>query len=92
MQKTDRIFVDGLNTVKVSDGVVFLEFYNTAGTTKDPVAEPCGKIVMTRQAFLSAYATMDEVVGKMVKAGIVKRRTEDQPAEESTGTPSPNFQ
>ena len=101
MQKNDRIFVDGLHTVKVSDGVVFLEFYNNAGTTKEPVVDPCGKIVMTRQAFLSAFSAMEEVVGQMVKAGIVKRRTEEQQPKGSTEKQpqagskepvSPNFQ
>ena len=92
MQKKDRIFVDGLQTVKVSDGVVFLGFYNNIGTSKEPVADPCGEIVMTRQAFLSAFSTMEEIVGQMVKAGIAKRRTEEQPKEESKGPASPNFQ
>ena len=91
MQKSDRIFVDGLNTVKVSDGVVHLEFCNNVGTTQEPVPEPCGEIVMTRQAFLAAFATMEEVVGKMVKAGIIKRRTEPQAASGNAEN-SPNFQ
>ena len=92
MQKNDRIFVDGLHTVKVSDGVVFLEFYNNVGSSKEPIVEPCGKIVMTRQAFLSAFSAMEDVVGKMVKAGMVKRRTDEQSPEKNTAPASPNFQ
>ena len=90
MHKGDRIFVDGLATVKMTNGVVLLEFYNNnSNGSKDS----CGEIVMSQQAFLHAYSAMDDLVKKMIDAGLVRRNEnaengDNAPVAESA---SPNF-
>ena len=96
MQKSDRVFVDGMSSVKLMDGVVRMEFFNNLGTTREPQPQPCGEIVMSQQAFLRAYNAMEDLMRQLVQAGIVKRHTEGEnengDAGIGTGGASPNFQ
>ena len=94
MQKNDRVFVDGMTSVKLMDGVVRMAFFNNLGTSRDPAPQPCGEIVMSQQAFLRAFNAMEDLMRQLVQAGIVKRRTgEGSEAAGSGGGPeSPNFQ
>ena len=75
MQKSNRVFVDGMSSVKLMDGVVRMEFFNNLGTTREPQPQPCGEIVMSQQAFLRAYNAMEDLMRQLVQAGIVKRHT-----------------
>jgi len=94
MQKNDRIFVDGMSSVKLMDGVVRMEFFNNLGSSRDPRPEPCGEIVMSQQAFLRAYNAMEDLMRQLVQAGIVKRHTEGGEGAGDAAAPggSPNFQ
>ena len=98
MHKNDRVFVDGMTSVKLMDGVVRMEFFNNLGTSRNPEPESCGEIVMSQQAFLRAFNAMEDLVRQLVQAGVVKRRAagENAPAEGSGTVPpaeaSPNFQ
>ena len=97
MHKDERIFVDGLGTVKLSSGVVQFEFFNNTTVNGQEVKESCGQIVMPQQAFLLAYGAMDELMKKMLDAGLIRRKDDAAapaaPAaapQKSTG--SPNFE
>lgn len=88
MHKDDRIFVDGLATVKMSNGVVLMEFYNAR---PNGAKDSCGEIVMSQQAFLQAYSAMDDLVKKMIDAGLVKRNDAAGSASPASESASPNF-
>ena len=87
MNRNERIFVDGLATVKLSNGVVQFEFFNNAESNGATVQERCGQIVMPQQAFLQAYGTMEELMKKMIDAGLVRRTTEAPAAAAATVAP-----
>ena len=91
MRKGDRIFVDGLATVKMSNGVILLDFFNNK---ENDVQESCGEIVMSQQAFLRAYNAMDDLLKQMIAAGIVRRKgdAEAAPNAPAGSSVSPNFE
>lgn len=93
MRKGDRIFVDGLATVKMSGGVILMDFFNN---NANEVQESCGEIIMSQQAFLRAYNAMDDLLKQMIAAGIV-RRNDNAAAPAPASAPaansvSPNFE
>ena len=53
MHKGDRIFVDGMSTVKMTNGVVLMDFYNNRNNGGADIQESCGEIVMSH-ALLNA--------------------------------------
>lgn len=91
MTKNDRIFVDGMASVKMVEGVIQISFFNNINNQR----EKCGEICMSQQAFLNAFGAMENLIDQLVKAGIVQRH--DNPAENDgashkiTGG-SPNFE
>jgi hypothetical protein len=93
MRKGDRIFVDGMSSVKMTNGVILMEFFNNNKTNN--AQEDCGEIVMSQQAFLRAYNAMDDLLKQMIAAGIVRRNDDAAPAGgEGAVRPaavSPNF-
>ena len=97
MHKDERIFVDGLGTVKLSNGVVQFEFFNNATVNGQEVKESCGQIVMPQQAFLLAYGAMDELMKKMLDAGLIRRKDDAAAPAAPAAAPqksagSPNFE
>ena len=89
MRKGDRIFVDGVASVKMTNGVIFMEFFNN---NSNNVRENCGEIVMNQQAFLHAYNAMDDLLKQMIAAGIVRRNDNaDGNAAPAANSASPNF-
>jgi len=96
MHKGDRIFVDGMSTVKMTNGVVLMDFYNNRNNGGADIQESCGEIVMSQQAFLQAYSAMDDLLKKMIDAGLVRRNSGDNnasaPAQQLAEAASPNFE
>ena len=97
MHKDDRIFVDGMSTVKMTNGVVLMDFFNNRTNSNGvTVQESCGEIVMSQQAFLQAYSAMDDLLKKMIDAGLVRRNNAESsngsaPAQQLAESASPNF-
>ena len=98
MQKNDRVFVDGMSSVVLMDGVIRMAFFNNRGTARDPEQEPCGELVMSQQAFFRAFNAMEDLMRQLIEAGIVKRNTDDDGEAETADSvgvasdASPNFQ
>ena len=80
MRKGDRIFVDGLSTVKMTDGVIVMEFFNNRKSAGADIEEPAGEVVMGQRGFLRAYQAMEDLINKMEQAGIVQRKNSNQAA------------
>lgn len=89
MTKNDRIFVDGMATVKMVEGVIQMSFFNNINNQR----EKCGEICMSQQAFLNAFGAMENLVDQLVKAGIVQRNAEKNSENNApkTVSESPNF-
>ena len=90
MTKNDRIFVDGMATVKMVEGVIQMSFFNNINNQR----ENCGEICMSQQAFLNAFGAMENLIDQLVKAGIVQRNAENKSADNAPKTvaESPNFE
>jgi hypothetical protein len=94
MRKGDRIFVDGLSTVKMTDGVIVMEFFNNRKSAGADIEEPAGEVVMGQRGFLRAYQAMEDLINKMEQAGIVQRKSGNQAngAPSNPEPASPNFE
>ena len=94
MRKGDRIFVDGLSTVKMTDGVIVMEFFNNRKSAGADIEEPAGEVVMGQRGFLRAYQAMEDLINKMEQAGIVQRKNSNQATstQNAPETASPNFE
>ncbi len=91
MNKNDRIFVDGMASVKMVEGVIQMAFFNNINNQR----EKCGEICMSQQAFLNAFGAMENLIDQLVAAGIVQRH--DNPdanngASHKVAGGSPNFE
>jgi hypothetical protein len=98
MKDTGKVFYDGMENIRLTDGVIHLEFYNLTRSGNEEKKEPAGEIVLSQQAFLRAFSAMENLVAQLEKAGMVKRRSPEntKPAPGDGGGAavggSPNFQ
>lgn len=99
MANMEKVFFDGMENIRLTDGVIHLSFYNNPGNGNEDKKEPAGEIVLSQQAFLRAYGAMTNLVEQLEKAGLVKRKGAEapnpKPAPAEGGTSaagSPNFQ
>ena len=97
MANMEKVFYDGMENIRLVDGVIHLSFYNLIGNGEKK--EPAGEIVLSQQAFLRGYSAMENLVSQLEKAGLVKRKgaenSEPAPAGGENRGPaagSPNFQ
>ena len=99
MKDTGKVFYDGMENIRLVDGVIHMTFYNLTGSGNEEKKEAAGEIVLSQQAFLRAFSAMENMVSQLEKAGLVKRRNPDAPNPapvRGEGGPatggSPNFQ
>ena len=97
MGNTGKVFYDGMENIRLVDGVIHLSFYDLTGSGNEEKKEPAGEIVLSQQAFLRAFSAMENLVSQLEKAGLVKRKEPASPAPNpgEGGLPaagSPNFQ
>ena len=74
MKDTCKVFYDGLENIRLTDGVIHMAFYHFAGNGNEEKREPAGEIVLSQQAFLRAFGAMESMVAQLEKAGLVKRK------------------
>ena len=91
-----RIFVDGMESVSLTDGMIRMELYNVLlNRSRNPDApsehDITGELIMTPQGFIKAFSTMENLVRKLENAGIIKRNAESNDTTESSANLSPNF-
>lgn len=91
-----RIFVDGMESVSLTDGMIRMELYNVLlNRSRNPDApsehDITGELIMTPQGFIKAFSTMENLVRKLENAGIIKRNAESNDTAESSANLSPNF-
>ena len=91
-----RIFIDGMESVSLTDGMIRMELYNVLlnrNRAPEQAAEHdiIGELIMTPQGFMKAFSTMESLVRKLEDAGIVKRRPASGGEAEDSRKLSPNF-
>ena len=99
MGNMEKVFYDGMENIRLTDGVIHMSFYNNPGNGNEDKKEPAGEIVLSQQAFLRAYGAMTSLVEQLEKAGLVKRKGAEAPNPKPAGgenkgsaAGSPNFQ
>ena len=92
MGNTSKVFYDGLENIRMVEGVIHLDFYDINGKTK----VPAGEVVLSQTAFLRMYGAMTNLIGQLEAAGLVKRTTGENgkpTGPDAADAPaSPNFQ
>lgn len=78
----EEFFTDGFANVAVTGTVVRIDLMSMAGQDKDgkPRFEVKKRMVMPLDAFLRSYTMSEDIVNKLIKAGVVGKRTPDAPA------------
>ena len=97
MGNMEKVFFDGMENIRLTDGVIHMSFYNNPGNGNEDKKEPAGEIVLSQPAFLRAYGAMTNLVEQLEKAGLVKRKSPEETKETpaaggSSPAGSPNFQ
>ena len=92
----EEIYSDGFGNIAVTGTVVRIDLVSMAGAGADgkPRFENRVRLVMPLDGFLRSFSMSEDVVGKLMKAGIVNKKNPDAPAGPSiqaTGPSSPNF-
>lgn len=92
-----RTFIDGMESVSLTDGMIRMELYNVLiGRNRNSSENPheiCEELIMTPQSFIKVFSTMENLVQKLEEAGIITRNAANQSSEEKQNTDlSPNFQ
>ena len=75
MADKKEIYADGIGQIHFAGGMIRFDFM-TLQPTEDgqaPKAEPSCRIIMPPQGFLGALNSMQQLVDKLVQAGILKR-------------------
>ncbi len=78
---TTEFFTDGFANIAVTGTVVRIDLMSMVGVDKDnkPRLEVKQRMVMPLDAFLRSYSMADDIVNKLMKAGVVNKRTPDAP-------------
>ena len=96
MADTVKVFYDGLENVRLADGVIHLDFFNEVNTGTETKKVPAGEVVLSQTAFLRAYGAMTNLIGQLEAAGLIKRTVHQTGKPAGPDTPdtpaSPNFQ
>ena len=97
MKDTGKVFYDGMENIRLVDGVIHMTFYNLTGSGNEEKKESAGEIVLSQQAFLRAFGAMGNLVSQLEKAGLVKRKNLEDPKPVpgeggAAAAGSPNFQ
>ena len=92
-----RTFIDGMESVSLTDGMIRMELYNIViGRNRNSGENPhevCEELIMTPQSFIKVFSTMENLVQKLEEAGIITKNAAKKASEEKQNTElSPNFQ
>jgi hypothetical protein len=76
-----EFFSDGFANIAVTGTVVRIDLMSMVGVNPDgkPRMEVKSRMVMPLDAFLRSYAMSEDIVNKLIKAGVVNKRTPPEP-------------
>ncbi len=100
----NEVFADGMGEITLSGGMVRIDLVTLSSEHKDDQGRPQlavkQRIIMPPDGFLRSFSAMEDLVKKLMEAGLVKSRegegTNPAPAASATIDPpeppkSPNF-
>ncbi len=75
MSERKEIFVDGIGQIHFAGGMVRYDFVTLQpqGDGKAPAAETNVRIVMPPQGFLGAFNSMQQMIDKLLEAGVLQK-------------------
>ena len=75
MQTKQEIFADGIGQIHFAGGMVRFDLMTLqpAEEGKAPVPESTVRLIMPPQGFLSAFQSMQQLIDKLVDAGVLKK-------------------
>ena len=79
------IFADGFGQIHFAGGIFRMDLVNLEPTEegKPPVPEATARLIVPPQGFLAMFNAMQQMIGKLEQAGLVKRN--DNAAQNAQG-------
>jgi hypothetical protein len=70
-----EIFADGIGQIHFAGGMVRFDFVTLQPEAegKAPIAQPNVRVIMPPQGFLSAFNSMQQLIDKLLEAGVLKK-------------------
>jgi len=93
MNNTEKMFCDGVENVRLTDGVFHMGFYNIVRLGAEDKKVPAGEVVLSQPQFLRLYGAMTNLMEQLEKAGVIKRKAAEPGKASADAEPaSPNFE
>ncbi len=75
MNEKKEIFADGIGQVHFAGGMVRFDFVTLQPEEngKAPVPQPNVRIIMPPQGFLAAFDSMQQLIDKLLEAGVIQK-------------------
>jgi hypothetical protein len=78
----ERKFIDGVESISFMEGMVHMELFNYIARSQKqkgqrPEMEVTEELIFTPKGFLRAFSAMQNLVGQLEKAGIIKKNDDD---------------
>lgn len=76
MENKKEIFVDGIGQIHFAGNMVRFDFVSLQPEAdgKAPVPQSDVRIIMPPQGFLSAFNSMQQLIDKLVEAGVLQKK------------------
>ncbi len=87
MNDFQEIFADGVGEITLSGGMVRMDLFTIVGKGDDdntPQIRVKTRVILPPDGFLRSFTAMEDLVKKLVEAGVIKKR--DDIAASSDGT------
>ncbi|HMO15814.1 MAG TPA: hypothetical protein PKD64_06855 [Pirellulaceae bacterium] len=104
MNDFNEIFADGVGEITLSGGMVRMDFFTIVGKGESenvPRVRVKNRVILPPDGFLRSFTAMEDLVKKLVDAGVIKRRDDitasvdgnsaSRPTMPSPPPKSPNF-
>ncbi len=79
MSEYQEFFADGVGEITLSGGMVRMDLFTIVGKGEDenqPKISVNQRIILPPEGFLRSFSAMEDLVKKLVEAGVIKRRDE----------------
>ena len=83
MEQKKELYADGIGQIHFAGGMVRFDFVTLQPTEdgKAPTAESNMRIIMPPQGFLGAFNSMQQLIDKLLKAGVLQKNEAAKPAK-----------
>ena len=77
-----EIFADGIGQIHFAGNMVRFDFVTLQPEAdgKEPIPQPNVRIIMPPQGFLSAFNSMQQLIDKLLEAGVLKKNEKNAAA------------